>query len=81
MTGIGDALPSQIGSKRLHDVPGGVVHDPQAKGSTRFEKHKAQNKSDQELGATEGPQVDKAPGDETLADEEAMDKVDRKVDT
>ena len=79
MTGIGDALPSQIGSKRLHDVPSGVVRDPQAKGSTRFEKHKAQNDGDLALGAGEGPQVDRAPGDEGLADEEAMDKVERKV--
>jgi hypothetical protein len=81
MTGIGDALPSQIGSKRMHDVPSGVVHDPQAKGSTRFEKHKVQNESDLELGASEGPRVDRVPGDEDLADEEVMDKVERKVDT
>ena len=80
MTGTGVALPSQIGSKRLHDVPGGVVHDPQAKGSTRFEKHKAQSGGDQEFGATEGPQVTRAPGDEQLGDEEAMDKLERKVD-
>lgn len=80
MTGIGDALPSQIGSKRLHDVPSGVVHDPQAKGSTRFEKHKVQKDGDQAIGAGEGPQVDRPPGDEDLADEEVMDKVDRKVD-
>ncbi len=31
------------------------------------------------MGASEGPGVDKAPGDEELGDEEAMDKVDRKV--
>jgi len=80
MTGTGDALPSAIGSKRLHDVPGGVVHDPQAKGSTRFEKHKAQKDGDQALGAGEGPQVERAPGDEELSDGEAMDKVERKVD-
>jgi hypothetical protein len=79
MTGIGDALPSQIGSKRMHNVPGGVVHDPQAKGSSRFEKHKVRKESDQELGAGEGPQVDKPPGDEDLPDEEIMDKVERKV--
>ena len=81
MTGIGDALPSQISSKRMHDVPGGVVHDPQAKGSTRSEKHKVGKERDQELGAAEGPQVDKPPGDEDLPDEEVMDKVERKVDS
>jgi len=80
ITGTGDALPSQIGSKRLHDVPGGVVHDPQAKGSTRFEKHKAQNGGDQEFAAGEGPHVTRAPGYEQLGDEEAMDKLERKVD-
>ena len=79
MTGTGDALPSQIGSKRLHDVPGGVVHDPQAKGSTRFEKHKVQKDGDQALGAGEGPQVERAPGDEDLTNEEAMDIVEQKV--
>lgn len=80
MTGIGDALPSQIGSKRLHDVPSGVVHNPQAKGSTRFEKHKVHNVSDYDTAAGEGPQVEKVAGDEELANEEAMDKVDRKVE-
>lgn len=80
ITGTGDALPSQIGSKRLHDVPGGVTHDPQAKGSTRFEKHKKQAGGDQDYGAGEGPQVDRAPGDEGLGNEEAMDKLERKVE-
>jgi hypothetical protein len=56
------------------------VHDPAAKGSTRYTKHKVQEESDMEAGASEGPRVDKAPGDEELGDEEAMDKVERKVD-
>lgn len=81
MTGIGDALPSQIGSKRLHDVPSGVVHDPHAKGSTRFEKHKVQKDGDQALGAGEGLQAERVPGDEDLADEKVMNKIDHKVDT
>ena len=79
MTGTGDAMPSQTDSKRLHNVPGGVTHDPQAKGSTRFEKHKVQSGGDVEFGAGEGPQVDRAPGDEQLSDNQAMDKVERKV--
>jgi hypothetical protein len=55
-----------------------VVKDPAAKGDTRYAKHK-QQESDVEVGASEGPYVDKAPGDEELPDEEAMDKVERKV--
>ena len=80
MTGTGDSLPAYTDSKRLHPVPGGVVHDPAAKGSTRYAKHKVQEGSDMEIGASEGPHVDKAPGDEELRDEEAMDKVERKID-
>jgi len=76
LTGTGDTLPSTIGSKRLHDVPGGVTHDPFAKGSTRMEKHKVQP-SDME-GASEGPRTDKAPGQEELTDEQAMDRMERK---
>lgn len=79
MTGTGDTLPAQTDSKRLHPVPGGVVHDPKAKGSKRYEKHIRQKGSDLDYGASEGPGVDKAPGDEELGDEEAMDKVERKV--
>jgi hypothetical protein len=72
-------LPSQVDSKRLHPVPGGVVNDPNAKGSLRYEKHIRQKGGDVEHGASEGPSVDKVPGDEELGDQEAMDKVDGKV--
>jgi hypothetical protein len=78
VTGTGDALPAQVASKRLHDVPGGVTQDPQAKGSTRFEAHKASD-SDVNRGATEGSLVDQdAPGLEDLTPEQAADKVSRK---
>ena len=77
MTGTGDALPSQVDSKRLHAVPGGVTHDPQAKGSTRFTDHKKQQ-SEFDTGASEGAQVEPAPGDEDLSPEAAMDKMERK---
>jgi len=77
LTGTGDSLPSQVGSKRLHQVPGGVITDPFAKGSTRMAAHKVQS-SDIETGASDGPQVDKAPGDEGLTEEEAMDKYEIK---
>ena len=80
MTGTGDTLPTQTDSKRLHPVPGGVVHDPKAKGSTRYEKHIRQKGPDLDYGASEGPGVDRPPGDEELRDEEAIDKVERKID-
>lgn len=64
-------------SKRLHDVPGGVTHDPNAKGSDRYTKHIA-TQSDIQTGASEGAQVERAPGDEKLTDDQAMDKVERK---
>ena len=76
---MGDALPSQIDSKRLHNVPGGVVNDPKAKGSTRYEKHIRQKGGDVEFGASEGPYVDKPPSDENLSDGAATDKVERKM--
>lgn len=61
-------------------MPGGVVNDPNAKGSSRYEKHIRQKGGDVEHGASDGPMVEKAPGDEDLGDEEAMDKVERKID-
>jgi len=81
VTGTGDTLPGSIDSKRLHDTPGGVVHHPAAKGSTRTAAHRDQKGADVDLGASDGPNVDRAPGDEELNDDEAMDKVERKVDT
>lgn len=59
-------------------MPGGVTQDPFAKGSTRMTDHKKQV-SDFEKGASDGPLADKAPGDEDLTDEQAMDKIERKV--
>jgi hypothetical protein len=79
LTGTADTLPSQTDSKRLHPVPGGVVNDPTAKGSTRYEKHIRQKGSDMDHGAGEGPGVEKEAGMEVLGDEEAMDKVERKL--
>jgi len=80
MTGIVGALPSQIGSECLYDVPSGVVHGPQAKGSIRFENHKFHDVSDYNAAAGGRPQVDKAPRDEELAGEEAMYKAYQMVD-
>lgn len=79
LSGTGDALPPQIDSKRLHSVPGGVVNDPAAKGSTRYEKHIKQKGADIDHGAGEGPGVDKPPGDEGMDDDEAMAKVERQI--
>lgn len=77
ITGTGDSLPAQIDSKRLHNVPGGVTHDPFAKGSTRMTAHKTTD-SDFVTGASDGPLADRAPGQEQLSDEQVMDNIERK---
>ena len=51
ITGTGDALPSEIGSKRLHND----VSQDLSKGHQRYDKHVKQKGSDQEKGASEGP--------------------------
>ncbi|KAJ9612248.1 hypothetical protein H2200_003845 [Cladophialophora chaetospira] len=79
LTGTGDTLPGTVDSKRLHNVPGGVTHDDVAKGSTRMTAHKVQGDT-LAAGASDGPQTDRAPGDESLSDEQAMDKLERKED-
>ena len=48
------------------------MNDPKAKGSTRYEKHISQKESDFEYGASKGPGVDKAPGDEELGEGRAI---------
>ena len=80
LTGTGDALPSQVDSKRLHSVPGGVTHDPTAKGSTRYTSHIRQT-HEQNAGASEGPGVDEVPGEEEMSREEGMNAVERKVES
>lgn len=54
ITGTGDALPSEIGSKRLHHD----VNQDLSKGHQRYDKHVRQKGSDQEKGASEGPMED-----------------------
>ena len=54
MTGTGDALPSEIGSKRLHHD----VNQDLSKGHQRYDKHVRQKGSDQEKGASEGAAED-----------------------
>lgn len=62
----------------MHNVPGGVTQDPQAKGSTRFEAHKA-SAPDEERGATDGSGVEQnVPGLEDLTPEQAAEQVGRK---
>ncbi|KAK4931145.1 hypothetical protein LTR66_016060 [Elasticomyces elasticus] len=78
ITGTGDALPPQVDSKRLHAVPGGVTHDPTAKGSTRYTNHAVQ-KSDIETGAADGSGFERAPGDESLTEEQAQEKYGSKT--
>lgn len=54
ITGTGDALPSEIGSKRLHND----VSQDLSKGHQRYDKHVRQKGSDQEKGASEGATED-----------------------
>ena len=54
ITGTGDALPSDIASKRLHND----VNPDLSKGHQRYDKHVKQKGSDQEKGASEGPTED-----------------------
>ena len=48
------------------------------KGDARMAAHKKQT-SEFDEGAGAGPQTDRAPGDESLTDEQAMDKLEKKV--
>ncbi|KAL9109343.1 MAG: hypothetical protein Q9227_005973 [Pyrenula ochraceoflavens] len=78
LTGTGDSLPSTVDSKRLHNVPGGVVNDPTAKGSTRYEQHVRQKGPDEEYGAAEGPYVSAPPGREGDSADKVTEDVERK---
>jgi len=60
ITGIGDQLPAQVESKRLHFSP----NNPLAKGHDRYDKHTRQKESDLERFQGEGAQVDPEPGEE-----------------
>lgn len=54
ITGTGDALPPEIGSKRLHTDGNPDL----SKGHQRYDKHVRQKGSDQEKGASEGATED-----------------------
>ena len=54
ITGTGDSLPSEVGSKRLHNV----VNEDLSKGHPRYDKHVRQKGSDLDKGATDGPGED-----------------------
>ena len=54
ITGTGDALPSEIGSKRLHND----MSPNLSKGHQRYDKHVRQKGSDQEKEASEGATED-----------------------
>ncbi|KAL9617716.1 MAG: hypothetical protein Q9160_007490 [Pyrenula sp. 1 TL-2023] len=81
LTGTGDSLPSTVDSKRLHNVPGGVPNDPQAKGHPRYEKHVRQGAADEVLGAGEGPYAEQTvnPEEGERARDEATEKLERKL--
>ena len=54
VTGTGDTLPSEVGSKRLHNL----MNQDLSKGHQRYDKHVVQKGSDQEKGASEGATED-----------------------
>lgn len=54
LTGTGDTLPAEVGSKRLHFGR----NEDLSKGHARYDKHVKQKGSDQERGAGEGPEED-----------------------
>lgn len=54
VTGTGDSLPSEVGSKRLQNF----TSSDRSKGHGRYDKHVAQKGSDQEQGASEGAAED-----------------------
>ena len=54
ITGTGDALPSEIDSKRLHHY----WNPDLSKGHQRYDKHVRQKGSDQDKGASEGATED-----------------------
>ena len=54
ITGTGDSMPSEIGSKRLHND----ANPDLSKGHQRYDKHVKQKGSDQEKGASEGATED-----------------------
>lgn len=74
LTGTGDQLPAQVESKRLHMG----ANDPFSKGHDRMDKHRRHKESELERYAGEGVDVDKAPGEEELGQEEVRDRRDRK---
>lgn len=55
ITGTGDSLPSEVGSKRLHNV----VNQDVSKGHGRYDKHVRQKGSEFDKEATDGPGEDK----------------------
>ncbi len=54
ITGTGDSLPAEVGSKRLHNV----VNSDVSKGHPRYDKHVRQKGSDFDKEATDGPGED-----------------------
>ena len=56
MTGTGDTLPSEVGSKRLQNM----TNPDLSKGHGRYDKHVRQKGSDMEHEASEGPGEEEA---------------------
>lgn len=54
ITGTGDSLPSEVGSKRLHNL----ANQDASKGHPRYDKHVRQKGSALDKEATDGPGED-----------------------
>ncbi|KAI9756268.1 MAG: hypothetical protein M4579_003935 [Chaenotheca gracillima] len=66
MTGVGDTMPVQAESKRMHLG----ANEPLSKGHDRYDKHSRQKESDYERYAAGDTSVDMAPGEEGTSQEE-----------
>lgn len=69
----GRPLDASVESKRLTNSAG---DKDLAKGSLRYEKHARQNGADEERLAGQGPEVEAAPGEEEVGQEELRDRRD-----
>jgi hypothetical protein len=70
LTATGDQLPAVVEAKRLHLGP----NEPFAKGHDRLHKHARQNESELERYASEGAEVEAAPGEEEDEQDEIRDR-------
>ncbi len=73
VTGTGNTLPATAVE---HKNLAGGGNEPLAKGSSRYAKHAQQKESDIEKFASDGPEVDAAPGEEEAPQDELRHRRD-----